>query len=124
KGLLLSPVELTALWIERFNYPKYNFPPNNRNDLPRVSRFVQLVQKRAAIARHLLNEWRTDLLSREKEETRRRDENVGTTLPQLIARFAERQFDRDPEDPHMILAELPVSTYLTTNFDGIMAAAL
>jgi hypothetical protein len=46
------------------------------------------------------------------------------SLAQLIDRIADRHFDRDGDEPHAILAALPLSVYVTTNFDSFMAAAL
>lgn len=45
-------------------------------------------------------------------------------LNEVIERIAHRYFDRDEDEPHRILAGLPLSTYVTTNYDSFMSAAL
>ena len=43
---------------------------------------------------------------------------------QILERVTYRHFDADSDEPHRILAELPFSLYLTTNFDSFMTSAL
>src|SRR6185295_15219504 len=45
-------------------------------------------------------------------------------LSQVIDKIAERLFDSDRDEPHRILATLPLSHYVTTNADGFLASAL
>jgi hypothetical protein len=63
-----------------------------------------------------------DLLSREDIRERRRYESY--SIPQIMEGIAIKYFERDNEEPHRVLAELPIDTYVTTNWDGLMTAAL
>ncbi len=63
-----------------------------------------------------------ELLNREQVNERKRYE--GLLLSEVIDRLAERHFDKDADEPHRILASLPISTYVTTNFDNFLSAAL
>ncbi len=42
----------------------------------------------------------------------------------MVERLAARHFAGDPGEPHAVLADLPLSTYVTTNYDPFLAAAL
>jgi hypothetical protein len=44
-------------------------------------------------------------------------------IKRLLAAAGTPDFD-DPDEPHVVLAGLPLSVYLTTNFDGFMTTAL
>jgi hypothetical protein len=122
-GLLVSPAEITEQWAKQHNYEKYNFPLNDRNDLPRVAQFVETIKDSSRYPHaELLQLLRADLLKREKVEERKVISNM--TLHKVFERVTYRHFDTDSDEPHRVLAELPFSLYVTTNFDSFMTAAL
>jgi hypothetical protein len=123
RGQLLSNEEVTDIWVRDKEYIKYNYPSNDRNDLPRVARFVEVISgfpKQAHM--DYVELLKNDLLEREKIQERTRLDKA--ELPEVIARISERHFDIDKDNPHRILADLPISTYLTINPDNFMAQAL
>ena len=66
-GLLISPSEITDLWAKQYNYEKYNYPLNDRNDLPRVAQFVETIKETQRFPHaEILRLLKTDLLQREK----------------------------------------------------------
>ena len=125
QGLLPSNEEVTSLWSKKWEYPRYNYPLNNRNDLPRVARFVETINTTNTTKyphRALQTLYTEELLEREKTEDRAK--LTKKPLPDVISAIARRYFESDPEAPHRILADLNVSTYLTTTPDNFMAEAL
>ncbi|HEX8502229.1 MAG TPA: CHAT domain-containing protein [Pyrinomonadaceae bacterium] len=124
QGLLPSNAEIAALWAQEFKYQKYNYPGNNRNDLPRVARFVEAINESGKFPhRRLLTLYKEELLERVKQDERAQFKN--TPLPDVITKLAPDYFEADPESPHRVLADLKnVSTYLTTTPDNFMAEAL
>jgi CHAT domain/SIR2-like domain len=123
QGLLPSNKEITGKWTKKYEYHKYNYPVNNRNDLPRVARFVETNYGRKFPHRALQTLYIDDLLEREKAETRFKLKDK--SLPEVISAVSKHYFDGDADAPHRILAELEnISTYVTTTSDNFMAEAL
>jgi hypothetical protein len=73
------------------------YPLDNENDLSAVAQYVGIVHRDAM--------WPKDQISRELE---------GKPSP---------DFSR-PDEPHAVLADLPLPVYLTTNYDDFMTQAL
>ncbi len=76
---------------------KYRYPLNGRPSLPRVAQYVE-----AKLGMHIPH----------------------YNLTKALAEVHYRCFERDENEAHQILAELPISNYVTTNYDGFMTAAL
>lgn len=118
RGLLLSREELATHWVAAYD----GFPLDGRTDLPAVAQFVEIEEgphyPHDKLPRILVE----DLLAREDVQQRQVLQKL--SLSEVIDRVSQRHFDLDPDEPHRILAELPLSTYVTTNCDGFMAAAL
>lgn len=118
RGLLLSRKEIANLWVAKYQ----GFPLDERTDLPAVAQFVETKTLRGAPEEYLLSLLTKDLIEREQVQEREQIKNL--SLSQVIARIAERHFDRDRDEPHGILASLPISTYITTNYDSFLYEAL
>jgi hypothetical protein len=118
RGLLLSRKEIANLWVARYQ----GFPLDERTDLPAVAQFVETKEGRGIPQEFLLSLLTQDLM--EREQVRERDRMKNLSLSQVIARIAERHFDGDRDEPHRILASLPISTYVTTNYDSFLYEAL
>src|SRR6185295_15221110 len=87
-----------------------------------VAQFVEIKEGPGFPHDRLPRLLKAELLEREKVQERSRFQS--DSLSQVIDKIAERHFDGDPDEPHRILAGLPLSLYLTTNFDSFLAAAL
>lgn len=118
RGLLLSREELAAHWVAAYD----GFPLDGRTDLPAVAKFVEIKEGRHYPHDKLPRILVEDLLVREDIQQRQVLQKL--SLSEVIDRVSQRHFDLDPDEPHRILAELPLSTYVTTNCDGFLAAAL
>lgn len=118
RGLLLSRKEIANLWVASYQ----GFPLDERTDLPAVAQFVETKKGRGVPQEELVSLLTQDLIEREQVQERERMQSM--SLSQVIARIAERHFDGDRDEPHRILASLPLSTYVTTNYDSFLYEAL
>jgi SIR2-like domain len=76
---------------------EYRYPFDDRTDLAKVMQYVSIVEKDPVTVKQRVSE-------------------------QLQA-YGSPAFEH-PGEPHGLLASLPMSTYLTTNYDGFMSQAL
>lgn len=118
RGLLPSAGEIAELWASLYD----GYPLDGRTDLPAVAQWVEVKDGKGIPHDRLPGLLAEELLHREQVNERKRYE--GLSLSEVIDRLAERHFDKDADEPHRILASLPISTYVTTNFDNFLAAAL
>jgi hypothetical protein len=116
RGLLLSRSEIAERWAIDVDYP------GDHSDLAAVANFRETIRGRKIPHANLFDMLKEDLLSREDIRERRRYESY--SIPQIMEGIAIKYFERDNEEPHRVLAELPIDTYVTTNWDGLMTAAL
>jgi hypothetical protein len=95
-GAGVSPNPLAARIADEWA-ETYGYPLEDRLDLARVAQYVSVVQGDAVAPKDRVVKM------------------FRATLPP--------SFD-DPREPHALLADLPLAVYITTNYDGFMAAAL
>jgi hypothetical protein len=118
ESLLPSGAKIAELWAEKYKYPILY----GRNELPRVAQFMTKPESPRYPHDQLLRDLVKELLAREGIKDAEQFRHL--TLTQAIEKFAARHFDQDENESHWILAKLPISTYITTNYDSFMTAAL
>lgn len=118
RGLLPSAAEIAEQWAAQYD----GFPLDGRTDLPAVAQFVEAKEGRGYPQDKLPHLLAQELLERQGVQERRRFSDA--KLSAVIDKLADRIFDRDAGQPHRILAALPISTYVTTTCDTLLAAAL
>jgi hypothetical protein len=118
RGLLPSREEIAARWVSQYA----DFPLDERTDLATVSQFME--NKEGALVPHdrLPRLLAAELVAREQLANPQVYQRL--SLSEIIDRIADRHFDGDPDEPHAVLAGLPLSVYVTTNLDSFMMAAL
>ncbi len=119
RGLLPSNEEIATRWADEYGYPLNGL---SRKSLALVSQYLE-----DEVGRHYPHDILPKLLIDELLERQGIEEREylnDLSLGQVIDKIAVRYFGRDPNEPHRILAELPISTYITTNYDSFMTAAL
>jgi hypothetical protein len=99
---------------------EHNYPLVERVTLPCVSQFMQT--KRLMPHDALPEVYLDHLLQATGARDPKRFRHRG--LAQVTDSLAEQLFGGDRNEPHRILAGLPIPTYLTTNFDSFLAGAL
>ena len=118
RGLLPSAEDIAAQWANEYKYP-FDF----KNDLPRVGQFVATTEKDPKYPQRELHKiLKKNLLERIQVKDRERLEALA--LNEVIEKIAEQYFDQDPKEPHRLLANMPFSTYITSNLDSFMTEAL
>jgi hypothetical protein len=118
RGLLPSGEDIAAQWANKYKYP-FDF----QSDLPRVGQFVATTKKDPKYPQRELHKiLKKNLL--ERVQVKDREHFEALTLNEVIEKIAEQYFDQDPKEPHRILANMPFSTYITTNLDSFMTEAL
>jgi len=117
QGLLPSGQEIASRWAAQYHYPL-----DGHCTLPRVAQFVE-TKEDPGYPHDLLPQILAEELL-EQEGVPEGDPLRDIGLTKVVARLAPRYFERDEDEPHRILAELPFATYVTTNCDSFLSAAL
>jgi len=119
KDILPSASELAKQLAIKYNYPNYT-PQSQYNDLPRIARFVGIQRGSLYLPHEQLIEFlRVELLKRKNKSA---PNWMKKSLSEIIEDIATDHFDND--EPHAILAKMKLKTYITTNWDSFMYAAL
>lgn len=121
---LLDPLfgstrEIARRWADAFGFP---LAPHAREDLPQVAQYLAVKQGRQYPRTQLMTYLRGELLRR--FDTTIPAELRQAPLEQLIACVGKALGEREPNEPHQILAQLPFPIYITTNPDHLLAEAL
>ncbi len=123
RGLLPSANEIAARWTAKYEYPLGGEPA-----LTSFAQYLAMMSREADYPHELLQETLIeDLLDRIKPTQREALKSLMKKrggLTEAIELVAKDYFDADENEPHLLLARLPISTYITTNIDGFMTAAL
>jgi hypothetical protein len=117
RGLLLSRQEIAERWAIDVDYPG-----DQHSHLAAVANFRETIRGLRVPHADLFDMLKDDFLSRENVQDRQRYANHN--ISQLVEGLAIGYFERDEGEPHRVLAELPIDTYITTNWDCLMAVAL
>jgi hypothetical protein len=123
---LISPRNVAQQWVNEHKQNGKAFPFPDCEDLPRVARYVDIINRNRQVLlkphQDLLELYKENLI--EKGNAQGRARLLHKDLSDVISEVAPSFFDRNPESPHCLLAELPITTYITTTYDSFMSAAL
>ena len=119
--LLGSLREIAQRWAETYRYP---MAPHERESLPQVAQYLTVNQEPRfpydGLEEHLQLEMRT----RYSQDLPDKLQKGRASLDQLIETLGIKRRERNPLEPHKVLAELPLPIYITTNVDNQLASAL
>ena len=119
ESLLGSPREIARRWAETYHFP---MAPHNRENLPQVAQYLA-VNQAPSFPRDELKEYlRQEVLRRHGGDLP--EELRAASLDQLLEAVGRRRRERDPAEPHRVLAQLPFPIYITTNLDNLLDKAL
>lgn len=118
--------DLTRSWAEAHGFPGASI---QEEELPRVAQFLSVVQADEYLRMTLFVDGMREriaarmarLLGRQAPKGRVRDD---TPIGELMSRCGHEQRRRDVNDPHRVLASLPLPIYITTNPDDLLFDAL
>ncbi|MGH8658857.1 MAG: CHAT domain-containing protein [Gammaproteobacteria bacterium] len=101
-----------------------NFPlaPYSREDLPQVTQYLAITQDLSFARKEFQKYLRREVLKREGSDLP--DELKEAPLDQLLAEVGKRRRERDPGEPHAVLAGFEFPIYITANEDNLLAQAL
>lgn len=109
------------------------FSEHDCGDLVRMLQFVQARDRNDRAPRELLKSLCREMIERHRNllspALRRavpgeKEEELVKLFNMLEKEVWEKMAEHDPFDPHLVLAKLPFTTYLTTNLDGLLNKAL
>ena len=124
-GLLeryLGPTrEFARRWAERNHFP---LASHAREDLPQVSQYLS-VRFKASALRDMFEEELSDALRRQLGRDGTPPTGDGSpSAADLLSQAGTLRRQKDPAEPHRVLAALPFPIYLTTNPDHLLVEAL
>jgi hypothetical protein len=116
-----SHAEIAQSWAEEFQYPMF---PHERKSLPQVAQFLSVDQyeffPREELARYVKNQ----IQNRFSNELPEALLENGATVDDLITALGVNRRKRVPWDAYRVLATLPVSVYITANYNNLLESAL
>jgi CHAT domain/SIR2-like domain len=121
--LLGSSHEIARRWADQYRFP---MSPHDRQDLPQVAQFLAVNQADAEFpADELMRYLQGEIIARYGELS---EDSAGQTVEeqvsQLVSEVGRRRRARDEAEPYRVLANLPLSIYITTNPLSLLADAL
>lgn len=96
-------------------------------DLPRVTEYMSVKESRYNVVRAYQDQLLADLIEQHRSWLPPEElppANNKPKLGKLLALVGDHLRERNQADAHRILAELPASVYVTTNFDPLLERAL
>lgn len=123
EAVMGSSRQIAERWAETYKFP---MAPYHRDALPLVAQYLTINQDArfpydTALPQYVFQELikRHDNLLDGNQPSSAPDE-----LLKLLAAVGARRRDRNPMEPHAVLAQLPLPIYITTNPDNLLAEAL
>ena len=119
ESLLGTRREIAQRWAETYHFP---MAPHDREDLPQVAQYLAVNEQPMFPRDELLEHLRQEMLRRYGADLP--EAVCGGALVELVTAVGAQRRERAPAEPHRVLAELPVSIYLTTDATNLLADAL
>ncbi len=133
---LTEPLFGSRREIAQYLAETYHFPlaPYQREDLPQVAQYLSIDQSKSFLRSELLQYLREEILRHHESELpeamrsywgdRLHDPQGSPSLDKLISAVGEKRRERDPAEPHGVLARLPLPIYITTDPSNLLPDAL
>jgi hypothetical protein len=119
ESLLGTRREIAQRWAETYHFP---MAPHDREDLPQVAQYLAVNEQPMFPRDEFLEHMRQEMLRRYGADL---PEAVrGGALVELVTAVGAQRREQAPAEPHRVLAELPVSIYLTTDVTNLLADSL
>jgi len=115
----------TALHLAGAN--RFPLAVHEWDDLPRVTEFLCVKESRYNVLQAYKDQILADMIAQHRGWLPPEELPPATSQPRLgklIALVGDHLREKNPSDPHRILADLPASVYVTTNFDPLLERAL
>jgi hypothetical protein len=127
-GMLGSRPEVARRWVERWQMP---IAPHDQGDLAKVAQYLRVRSAAGVVRAELRKHLMTEISERRK---RARPDDPVWNLPEelvqgpdpepAILEVGRRMREVDEGDPYRVMADLPVSIYITTGWTDLLQTAL
>jgi glutamyl-tRNA synthetase len=111
--------QMARRWAETYSYP---MAAHDRDNLPQVAQFLAVNQDPVFARQELAESVRTEILRTCGPDLA--PELHDATLDELISEVGRQRRIVDPNDPHRVLAGLPLPIYITTGLGNLLGDAL
>jgi len=119
ESYLGSRQEVARRWASLYRYP---MAPFERENLPQVAQYLAVHQDPEFVRSELEEHMRRDMLQLYGDNLPQ--EVRSEPLDKLFLAEGKRRRDRDPCEPHRVLAELPFPVYVTAAWNDMLRDAL
>lgn len=111
--------QIAVEWAERYQYPLAQ--PEQVN-LAQVAQYIAATRGDAQMEQDFTKDLRGFVFKRYGHLLDGEERQL--SLVKLLSVIADKVALKEPDDPHMVLARLPFSAYVTANFNNFLAEAL
>ncbi len=119
--LLGSSRDIAQLWAKAFDYP---MAPHERESLPQVAQYLATENDPGFVLGKLDEYVRQEIVLRYGSDLLPELRNGAASLDQLIEAVWSKRWQRDPNEPYRVLAQLQLPVYITTNWNNLLAQAI
>jgi hypothetical protein len=116
-----SPREIAQRWAETYRYP---MAPHERESLPQVAQYLAINQYARAPYDELEEYLESEMKHKFRDIFPKDFQNSRPSLNELVQQVGAWQRENNANEPHKILAQLPLPIYVTTNVDNMLPEAL
>jgi hypothetical protein len=113
--------EIARRWAERFHYP---LAPYERESLPQVAQYLSINQAPSFPFDELENNLKQHIRAQLPDRLLPELARPSVALNELINTLGVERRVANLNEPHRLLAELPLSIFITTNADSLLENAL
>lgn len=121
EGILGPQRDIASRWAVAYHYP---MAPHERESLPQVAQYLAVNQYERAPYDELEDYLKGDLRTQYAAFLPPALLNNSTSLDTLINAIGQKRWQEDPSEAHKVLAEFPLSVYITTNTNNLLSTAL
>lgn len=119
--VLGSQREIARRWAEAYRYP---MAPHERESLPQVSQYLTINQYERAPYDELEEYLQQEVQKRFQDILPPELRQGFASLDKLVEAVGKRQRSRNPYDPYLVLAQLPLPVFITANVNNLLGSAL
>ena len=113
--------DIARRWAETYHYP---MAPHERESLPQVAQYLAINQGPLFPLYELSEYLCRDLRQRYSEQLPPEVLQLDSSLDSIISAIGTERRKTHPYEPYKLLSQLPISIYITTNLNNLMASAL
>lgn len=118
-SVLGAPDEIAESWAEQYNFP---LSYDDKNELAQVAQYLAINQSAQFPRDELIEYLRQTLLRRFADDLA--EDSKDAHIYDLLSVAGEIQRERNPQDPHAVLAAQPIPVFVTAGQHNLLSEAL